>query len=65
MSSDDLLIMRALAGPQDRLTKQESDDLMEFLFQVRSGGALTGTQRQRLHAIAAKLESPADEEEIG
>lgn len=56
MSTDDLLITRVLTRPQEQLTKQESDDLMEFLFQVRSGGELSGTQRQRLHAIAAKVE---------
>ena len=54
MSSDDDLIMRAMSGPQDRLTKQESDQLMEFLWQVRSGGELSAQQRAQLRAIAEK-----------
>ena len=54
MSSDDDLIMRAMSSPQDRLTKQESDQLMEFLWQVRSGGELSLEQRAQLRVIAEK-----------
>lgn len=55
MSSDDLLIMQALTGPNaDVLTKSETNEVLEFLFQLRSGGELTGTQRERLRAVASK-----------
>lgn len=55
MSSDDLMIMRVLAGPNaEELTNEETNELLEFLFQLRSGGELTGTQRQRLRSVAEK-----------
>ena len=55
MLSDDLQIMQALMGPQENLSKEDGDALLEFLVQVRSGQELTGTQRKRLHEIAASV----------
>jgi hypothetical protein len=56
-TSDDVLIMQAMAGPQERLTKEDTDHLMEFLWQLRSGGELSGRQRAKLHMIAEKVRS--------
>lgn len=52
MRSDEMLIIQALAGLQERLTRQDSDHLMECLFTVRSAGALSGQARAKLHSIA-------------
>jgi hypothetical protein len=54
---DDLLIMRAMSGPQEHLTKEDSEQLMEFLWKVRSGGELSSEQRGKLQAIVEKARS--------
>lgn len=62
MPSDDLLIMQALTGPNaDVLTKGETNEVLEFLFQLRSGGELTGTQRERLRSVAEKASGGSTE----
>ncbi len=52
---EDRLIAEAMSAPGDLLMKSESDALMEFLWELRSGGSLTGVQRARLHAICEKV----------
>lgn len=53
MTSDDVLVTQAMSA-SEKLSKAESDQLMEFLWQLRSGGELTSTQRAQLRLIAEK-----------
>lgn len=55
MMSDESLVMMALAGPQERLSRHERDHLLEFLFELRSGETLSARQRLLLHEIADKI----------
>jgi len=54
MPTDDALVTMALAAPRQRLTGRESDTLMEFLFRLRSGQALSASQKAELRQIAGK-----------
>lgn len=54
-SADDLLIMRIMSGPQEGLTKEDTDHLMEMLWLVRSGGGLSNEQRATLRTLAEKV----------